>query len=322
MADTVVTLPNGEIFSFPSSFDGTAYLTALKKLAQAFVDAYDQTAQAAEDTQAILNAQGDRATSASSITVGLGSKSLITQTGKNFPVGLRIRVIENGNSGRFIAGEITAYDSVTGGLTLNADNFGGSGTATDWIIFNDTGITRVADDGNPQLGGPLDLNGKIIKDDSGGALTIGEADTAMALLAAALTITATSLTIAGTTTINSLKLGGQMDGNAKSVINTFGKSEADIAPANGDTVTLNRALGENRKVTCPASGLITIAASGFPSGNVTRYCIKLVNGGNVTITWPTGVVAPSDLKTSGTDHLVLQRDKDGGYNLFKARATE
>jgi hypothetical protein len=74
------------------------------------------------------------ATSTTSLTVGTGSKTLTIQTGKQFQIGQTIRVAETSAPSNFMDGQITAYNSGTGSLTVSVDTVGGSGTHTDWTI--------------------------------------------------------------------------------------------------------------------------------------------------------------------------------------------
>jgi hypothetical protein len=75
-------------------------------------------------------------TSASSLTIGTGSKSLITQTGlgstyaKNYP----ISIIYASDYSQVMGGTVTSYDSGTGALVVNVTASTGSGTYSSWIL--------------------------------------------------------------------------------------------------------------------------------------------------------------------------------------------
>jgi len=73
-------------------------------------------------------------TSTTSLTVGVGSKSLTTQTNKAWLPGSRIRLASQGTPGATMRGNVTAYTAGTGALTFLADGFTGSGTLADWNI--------------------------------------------------------------------------------------------------------------------------------------------------------------------------------------------
>ena len=91
---------------------------------------------AASAASAVLS-PGSQATSASSITVGAGSKSLtLAQTGKNFVVGQFVAISRTSDpSGVWMNGAITAFTAGTGNMTVDVVNaYGASGPYTDWSI--------------------------------------------------------------------------------------------------------------------------------------------------------------------------------------------
>lgn len=74
-------------------------------------------------------------TSTTSNTIGTGSKSFTTQTAKFFDVGNWLLIVSDANpSTNWMHGQVTAYNSGTGALTVNVSSTGGSGTMTDWTI--------------------------------------------------------------------------------------------------------------------------------------------------------------------------------------------
>lgn len=83
---------------------------------------------------AVVNGIDYNGTSTTSVTVGTGSKSFTTQTGKNFYVGMPVRASNTVTPANFMDGQVTAYDSGTGALTINVTSVGGSGTFTAWTI--------------------------------------------------------------------------------------------------------------------------------------------------------------------------------------------
>ena len=86
---------------------------------------------------------GYTATSTTSLTIGIGSQSLTTQTGLAYTAGARIRLSSSANSSNYIEGIVTTYNSGTGALVFTADYIGGSGTYADWNInlTGDVGAT-------------------------------------------------------------------------------------------------------------------------------------------------------------------------------------
>lgn len=115
---------------------GVTQATAQVALAAAEADAAALSeAAAAASAASAVNAPGTNATSTTSLAIGTGSKTLTVQTGKNFVVGQPV-VIANtaAPSSQWMAGEITAYNSGTGSLTVDVEIISGSGTFATWTI--------------------------------------------------------------------------------------------------------------------------------------------------------------------------------------------
>jgi len=184
--------------------------------------------------------------------------------------------------------------------SINASISTINGTLTTLDTAIQQRLTDIVGDQTPQLGGDLDVNGRKIISDSDGDVVIEPDGT-------------------GKTIIHDTQFFGEVDGNGQSVANIFGKSAPSQSPSSGATVTLNRGTSDSTKITCPNSGTLTFAFSGFPSNKYSEYLLKLVNGGNVSITWPAGVefanaIAPV-FQTSGTNRILIGRDADGTYYL-------
>jgi len=73
-------------------------------------------------------------TSTTSLLIGTGSKSFTTQASRGFAVGQVVRITSNANVANYMQGQVTAYDTVTGAMTVSAATVGGSGTFADWSI--------------------------------------------------------------------------------------------------------------------------------------------------------------------------------------------
>ncbi len=95
--------------------------------------AANASAAAASAAAAALSAQTLFGTSATSVTIGTGSKSFTTQSGKQFGVGNWLLISDGSNPANFMHGYVTAYSSTS--LTVEVTNVGGSGTIADWDIF-------------------------------------------------------------------------------------------------------------------------------------------------------------------------------------------
>jgi hypothetical protein len=84
--------------------------------------------------QTAINAPGTSATSTTSLTIGTGSKSLTVQTAKSFVVGMSVKIAYTNSPTNWMHGDITAYDTSTGALTVNVTTINGSGTQTAWTV--------------------------------------------------------------------------------------------------------------------------------------------------------------------------------------------
>lgn len=84
--------------------------------------------------QSSVNASTNGGTSTTSLSVGTGSKSLTTQTAKTWFIGQFVIIANTAAPTNYMIGQITAYDSGTGALTVNATSTSGSGTFTAWTI--------------------------------------------------------------------------------------------------------------------------------------------------------------------------------------------
>ncbi len=74
------------------------------------------------------------ATSVTSQTVSIASKTFTTQANKNFPIGSSVTIVSDANpTTQQMQGMVTAYSGTS--LTVNVLNIIGSATRTDWTIF-------------------------------------------------------------------------------------------------------------------------------------------------------------------------------------------
>ena len=93
-------------------------------------------------------------TSESSVTVGTGSKIFVTQEGKGWAQGQRLRAASGSN---ILEGEVSAY--VADSLTISIDYTEGSGTHTDWSISVAGARGTQGMQGNPGEPGPAGPTG-------------------------------------------------------------------------------------------------------------------------------------------------------------------
>lgn len=139
---TTVTL-NGHTYSA----DGSAALDMLNGghrsnfipcLADMLVEvgnaATSASAASASASAASTYAAALSGTSTTSTTIGTGSKSFTASTGKQWAVGQYVYLARSAAPTTYMAGQVTAYNSGTGALTVDVSATNGSGTYTDWVI--------------------------------------------------------------------------------------------------------------------------------------------------------------------------------------------
>lgn len=90
--------------------------------------------EAAASALTAVNAPGTNGTSTTSLTIGAGSKTLTTQTGKAWVVGMFVILAQTAAPTNWMHGQITAYNSATGALTMEAVTTSGAGTVAAWTI--------------------------------------------------------------------------------------------------------------------------------------------------------------------------------------------
>lgn len=81
-----------------------------------------------------LSNASTNSTSSSSLTIGLGSKSLTVETGKGYVPGTLVVCAITASPTNWMFGEVTAYNSGTGAMTINVSKIQGSGTASAWTV--------------------------------------------------------------------------------------------------------------------------------------------------------------------------------------------
>lgn len=127
---TISTLPTA-----PSRGDApSAFNAAADNLMAAFPTLVSEINAFGAALPAAVNGIDYNGTSTTSLTVGTGSKSLTTQTAKNFQIGQFVIVANTATPANYMTGQVTAYNSGTGAMTVNVTATGGAGTFTAWTI--------------------------------------------------------------------------------------------------------------------------------------------------------------------------------------------
>lgn len=90
--------------------------------------------EASNSATTALNAPGTSATSTSSLTVANSSQTLTIQTGKALVVGMTVKIAYTTTPTTWMLGDITAYNSGTGSLTVQVLSSTGSGTFSAWTV--------------------------------------------------------------------------------------------------------------------------------------------------------------------------------------------
>lgn len=142
----------------PTRDDPTNF--ALK--ADAFLAALPGFADDANALEQSLQLVSTTGTSVSTLTVGVGSKSLTTQPGKAWATGAWVYVFAAAAVSNYMVGRVTSYDVVTGALVVNVSAIDGSGSHSSWIIGLGTPVADahlVARDGSRAMTAELLLTG-------------------------------------------------------------------------------------------------------------------------------------------------------------------
>ena len=112
--------------------------TTFNTLADAFIAAWPTMVtefnQVLSEIPAAVNGIDYNGTSTTSVLIATGSKTFTTQTGKNFQIGQSVRVAYTTTPANYMDGQVTAYNTGTGSITVNVTAVGGAGTYALWTI--------------------------------------------------------------------------------------------------------------------------------------------------------------------------------------------
>lgn len=81
-----------------------------------------------------FNFNSTNSTSATSDTIATGSTTITVQASKSYVVGMTLKIAYTTDATNWMLGEVTAYDSGTGSLTVYVRQINGSGTFAVWTI--------------------------------------------------------------------------------------------------------------------------------------------------------------------------------------------
>jgi len=84
-------------------------------------------------------------TSTTSLTIGIGSKTLTIGTGLNWVAGRSVTIRNGTSTTRFMTGSVTSYNSSTGIMVANITSVGsGTGTYTSWVVTQNSSTSLPA----------------------------------------------------------------------------------------------------------------------------------------------------------------------------------
>jgi hypothetical protein len=131
-----MTLPTITALPTPpaANDDSTTFNTRAFAFLDAFPTLQSEINAWASALPAAITGTDFSATSTTSLTIGTGSQSLTIQSGKQFQIGQPVRIAYTTTPANYMDGQVTAYNSSTGAMTVNVTAVGGAGTQASWTI--------------------------------------------------------------------------------------------------------------------------------------------------------------------------------------------
>lgn len=115
----------------PSISDTTNFATEADAWVTHFTDTFIDELDAAI---AAFNFNSTNSTSTTSDTIATGSTTITVQASKSYVVGMTVKIAYTTDATNWMLGEVTAYDSGTGSLTVYVRTINGSGTQAAWTV--------------------------------------------------------------------------------------------------------------------------------------------------------------------------------------------
>lgn len=91
-------------------------------------------ASASAATAEVFATQQLKASSATTLTPGAGTKNFTIEAGRSFVAGMYLVATSAGATANAMSGYVTSYDGATGALVIAVDYFSGSSSRSDWVI--------------------------------------------------------------------------------------------------------------------------------------------------------------------------------------------
>lgn len=232
-------------------------------------------------------AAGLLGTSTTSNTIGSGSLSFTTQTGKQFAAGQFIIISDSGNSSNYVHGNVTSYNSGTGALVINVTDIGGSGTKASW------NISVSGSQGTPGTAAFLTQNHIFVGNATNQATDIAMSGDATILASGALTISNSAVTNAKMANMATLTIKSNITGvpaapsdNTVSSVGTLVLALPAVTKAAGDNSTsVATTAYADRMLKAPVikitqSTAISTAANNAATALTTQMDTKVIDTNN------------------------------------------
>lgn len=292
------------------------------------------TATAAQINALVATAgQAAVGTSSTPLTVGAGSKTFATQTGRGFAVGQAVKITDQGNILNQMIGTVSAYDTNTGDMAVIVASSAGSGTASDWAIsvfVNSFGVqgadipSAATVDLDAATGDFVHVTGST----GITAITLSPGSERTVVFDGVLTIThhATTLNLPGGLSITTAAgdratFRGDGSGNTRCIHYTKASGQPVIAPAVGlallSTVTASNSATVDVENTFDGTyDAYMIVATGVTLQNQTALNALMKIGGSYVVSGYSRHLAYADW--SGGAYLVRRSASAGNIEIFEA----